>query len=183
SKWKTNAQQRAAFDDWRRWSVKFLKQWTDGWSVPAPSVMVRSKETNAPPESYFTVEPDRTILFAGKTAESTEIRLPLFPGWLSALRLDLIPREEHGGSTLFGSNETTTITLSASLKSSSNEKAKRMSFFHADADHKEERYTNGFAIVGVKDAWPTSKEHQKAPETAVWLLDKPIQVDKGDTLV
>src|SRR2546425_1082641 len=64
AKWKTNAQQRAAFDDWRRWSVKFLKQWTNGWTVPAPSVTVRSKETNAVPESWFTAEAAGTIPFA-----------------------------------------------------------------------------------------------------------------------
>jgi len=182
AKGKTRAQQRAAFGDWRRWSVQFLKQWTNGWAVPAPTVTVRSQETNAAPESFFTAEPDGSILFAGKTAERTEVRLPLFPGWLAALRLELIPREEHGGRILFGSNETTTITLSASLKSASNEKAMRLSFFHAEADSKEERYTNGFAIVGVKDAWRTSKEHQKSPQTAVWLLDKPIPVNPGDTL-
>src|SRR2546427_3685036 len=183
AKRKTNAQQRAAFNDWRRWSVKFLKQWTNGCAVPAPAVTVRGKENNAAPQGLFTMGPDGAILFSGQAAETTEIRLPLFPVWLAALRLELIPREEHGGSTLFGSNETTTITLSASLKSSSNEKAKRLSFFHAEADYKEERYTNGFAIVSVKDAWRTSKEHQKSPQTAVWLLDKPIQVNPGDTLV
>ena len=183
AQWKTNAQQRAAFDGWRRWSAQFLKQWSDGWAVPTPSVTVRSKETNAAPESYFTVEPDGTILFAGKTAESTEIRLPLFSGWLAALRLELIPRKEHGGSILFGSSETTAISLSASLKTEGNETAKRLSFFHAAANYKEDRYTNGFAVVGLKDAWRTSKEHQKSPQTAVWLLDKPIQVEAGDSLV
>jgi hypothetical protein len=180
---KTNAQQRAAFDDWRQWSARFLKQWTNGWSIPAPIVSVRSKETNASPETCFKLEPDGTVLFAGKTVESTEIRLPLFSGCLAALRLELIPREEHGGNILFGSAESTTITLSASLKSTNNETAKRLSFFHAEADYKAERYTNGFAIVGVKDAWRTSKEHRRERQTAVWLLDKPIRVDSGDTLV
>src|SRR5713101_4855357 len=47
--WKTNAQQRAAFDEWRRWSIKFLRQWTNGWAVPAPAVTLQSKETNAAP--------------------------------------------------------------------------------------------------------------------------------------
>jgi len=182
AKWKTNAQQRAAFDEWRRWSVQFLKRWPNGWTVPAPSVTVRTKDTNGAPESYFTVEPDGTILFTGKSAESTEIKLPLFRGWLAALRLELIPREEHDGNILFGSGEATTLSLSASLTSASNEKSKRLAFFHADADYKEERYTNGYAIVGVKDAWRTSKEHEKSPQTAVWLLDKPIQVNPGDTL-
>jgi len=183
AKWKTNPQQRAAFDDWRRWSVQFLRQWTDGWAVPAPSVSVRSKETNGAPESYFTVEPDGAILFAGKTAESTEIRLPLLHGWLAALRLELIPREEHGGRVLFGTGESTTITLSASLKSAGNETPKRLSFFHAEADYKEERYTNGYAIGGVKAAWITSRDHQKSTHTAVWLLDRPILVNPADTLV
>src|SRR5439155_19991881 len=37
--------------------------------------------------------------------------------------------------------------------------------------------------VGVKDAWRTSQEHQKSTQTAVWLLDKPIEAGPGDTLV
>src|SRR5947207_2291284 len=183
AKWKTDAPRRAAFHKWRRWSIKFLKQWTNGWAVPAPAVTLRSKETNAAPESHFTVQPDGTILFAGKSAESTEITLPLFPGWLAAIRFELIPRQEHGGKILFGTNETTTLTLSASLKSTGDQKAKRLTFFHAEADYKEQRFTNGFAVIGVKDGWKTSKEHQKSAQTAVWLLDRPVQVNKGATLV
>ena len=182
AKWKSHAQRRAAFHEWRRWSIKFLKHWTNGWAVPAPAVTLRSKETNAAPESYFTVEPGGTILFAGKTAESTEVKLPLSLGWLAAIRLELIPREEHGWHILRGTNVNTTNTLSASLKSTGNDEAKRLSFFHAEADYKEERFTNGFVVIGVKDGWKTSKEHQKSPETAVWLLDRPVQVNEGDTL-
>jgi hypothetical protein len=179
--WKTNAQQQDAFDEWRRWSLEYLRERTNGWAVPTPTVTFRSKETNATPESYFTIAPGGIILFAGKTAESTEIKLTLSPGWLAVIRLELIPRDEHGGRILFGSNDTTTIALSASLKSGP-EKSKRLSFFHAAADYKEESYTNGVAIVGVRDAWRTSKEHLKSPQTAVWLLDKPIRVSEGDTL-
>ncbi len=44
-------------------------------------------------------------------------------------------------------------------------------------------WSNGFAIIGVKDAWSTSKQHQQSPQTAVWLLDNPVQAKEGDTLV
>src|SRR5437660_2066611 len=182
-KLKTDARQRTAFDQWRQRSAEFLKQWPSGWATPLPTVTLPDNDTNAPLKTTFTVESDGSIFFDGLPVDNTRVELELPRGWLSAIQVELIPDDRHGGGILRGTNDSTTITLSASLKSPGDEAAKHLSFYHAEADHKEERYSNGFAIIGVKDAWSTSKEDQKSPQTAVWLLDKPVQAKEGDTLM
>src|SRR5207248_869791 len=74
-----------------------------------------------------------------------------------------------------------TIQLSASIEHDGCETA--LPFHFADADYKDERYSNGWAILGVTDMWRTSSQHPKEPQTAVYVLEKPIQVASGDKLV
>jgi len=72
------------------------------------------------------------------------------------------------------------IVLSASLKSKGDGKETKLAFYHAEADHKEERYSSTHSIIGVTDRWQISPDHDL--QTAVWLLKKPLKVQDGDTL-
>src|SRR5438477_501418 len=103
-------------------------------------------------------------------------------GGLAAIRIELLPHDAHGGSILRGDDETTTFSFSTALRRAAEEKGTTVSFYKAEADLKEERYADGFALVGVRDGWKTSKEHCKSPHTGVWLLDRPVEVNAGDTL-
>lgn len=141
-----------------------------------------AKDTNATAKTSFNVLDDRSILFLGKPVEKTQIHLPLTAGWVSAIRLELLPHEAHHGTILRGDKDSTTISIAATLKGQGKSKETKISFYHAEADHKEERYANGFAIVGVKDAWKTSVQHRTSRQTAVWLLDRPMRANPGDTL-
>jgi hypothetical protein len=60
-------------------------------------------------------------------------------------------------------------------------KDKKLAFYFGDADHKEERYSMSLPILGVTDLWQISTEADL--QTAVWLLDRPLQVHDGDSLV
>jgi hypothetical protein len=172
----------AAFEEWIRESRAFLKKWGDGWASPEPSVELMGKGNQPAPESGSAVQPDRSILLSGKPAERTRVHLPLSPGWLSAIRVELLPHEANDGRILRGA-DTTVLSLSASLKSRDAEKEVKIRFYQADADHKDERYSNGYAIIGVADAWKTSREHVRERHTAVWLPDPPIRVSDGDELI
>ena len=171
---------RSAFQEWTQFSRSFLKQNPDGWETPEPDVKLVSKDTNAIAETTFAVQSNRSALILGKTTENTLIRLPQTAGWVAAIRLELIPHEAHDGR-IVREGENTTVTFSASLRAGE-EKEKRLSFYHADADRKEDQYSNGYAIIGVKGAWTTSREHRTSPQTAVYLLEKPVRVRDGDTL-
>ena len=177
---KSDRKQRKAFEDWWGWSKGFLKQNPTGWVVLKPAG--EGSSTNA--EKDFTAGADGSILFAEKSKDDTEIKLPLPAGWVSAIRLELIPRAEHGGNVLIGKvkNDSTMVKLTAAAKSKGSKQQRTISFYDAEADHKEVRYVNGYTAIGVKDGWKTSVQFEKSPQTAVYLLDEPIKATNGDVL-
>src|SRR5205809_742444 len=73
------------------------------------------------------------------------------------------------------------VALTARLKSSDSDKETKLTFYDAEADHKKEQYASGRPILGVKDQWQLSPDHEK--QSAVWLLDKPFQAKQGDELI
>ena len=180
-KLKADPRRKKAFDEWRHESAAFLKQWPDGWAVPAPTVT--EHDTDSEKESMATVMPDKSILFTGKPGEGTDVRLPLSPGWVAAVRLELLPRMEHEGTILLGKGMSTTISLSIRLNPAGTRTNKVLAIYHAEADHKEEQFFGGQAVIGVKDEWKTSREYIKSPQTAVWLFDEPVKALAGDSFV
>ncbi len=172
--------QRNMFEDWCVSGKAFLKQNPGGWLVLKP----KPEKASANKEKDFTAEADGSILFNAKSKDDTEILLPLAAGWVSAIRLELIPRPEHDGTVLMGKvkNDSTMVKLSATLKTMGSASSKTISFYHAEADRKEERYVNGAEVIGVKDGWKTSMQFEKSPQTAFYLLDEPIKAVAGDVL-
>ncbi len=140
-------------------------------------------KTNVTITTNFIAQIDGSMLFDSKSKDSSPMSVKLQGGWLTALRLELLPHEKHNGTIFRGNNKSATIQLSASLKRAGEKKETKLAFYHADADRKEPRYANGFEIIGIKDVWKVSREHAKEKQTGVWLLDPPMQVKDGDTLV
>ena len=50
-----------------------------------------------------------------------------------------------------------------------------------NADQKQERFSNGAPIIGVKDMWKPADQDNKL-QTAVWVLQKPLRLGTNDTL-
>ncbi|HMJ89977.1 MAG TPA: DUF1553 domain-containing protein, partial [Candidatus Acidoferrum sp.] len=100
-----------------------------------------------------------------------------------ALRLELLPHEKHDGSIFRGKRTTANLQVSASLRRAGETNVTKLAFYHADANHKETRYANGYEVIGITDGWKTSSAHTKQKNTGVWLLDPPIKASEGDTLV
>ncbi len=177
---KSDRKQQKAYGEWRSWSKGFLKKNPSGWLTLRPT----GEEASTNAEKNFTVNADGSALFSEKSKENAEIKLPLTAGWISAIRLELLPRAEHGGTILIGKakDDTTMVKLTAKLKSKVKGKDKTISFYYAEADHKEDRYVGGAVAIGVKDGWKTAVKFEKSPQTAVYLLDEPIRATNGEAL-
>ncbi len=131
------------------------------------------------------VQEDGSLLLTGPTKRGDErrFRLDSPPGWLAALRLEVLPHEAHKDSILRNGAESTLIQLSATWRTARMGQETRLTFADADADLKDERYANGSAILGVKTGWMTSSHNRGTRQTSVWLLDRPIQLAEGDQLI
>src|SRR5207244_1688283 len=156
---------------WRKLSLAFLKQSRDGWATPKPEATVRTKDTNAVAQTNFTVQVDGTVTLTDQPRESLQLTLPVSNVWVAALRLELGVQEgavpKPGGSK---KSNRGAVALTARLKSKDSDKEPKLTFADAEADHKKERYASGRPILGVKDQWQLSPDHEK--QSAVWLLDK-----------
>ena len=177
---RASAGRREALEAWRASSVAFLAENPEGWAVLRPGKGVSAKEP-AEKRAGFSTEADGSFIFDGKPKDRVELDLEAPAGWIAAIRLELLPHEKHGGSVIRGGGADTTVKLSAALEDGAG-KEKPLPVFHADADRKEERYSNGHAILGVADAWKTSSEARTSPHTAVWILEKPLRLE-GDAVI
>jgi hypothetical protein len=180
---ETNPKDAAAFDAWRKESVEFLKANASGWQTPTP-ILLKSMRTNA---EELAVQPDQSILATGALAKKTEVELPLLAGWISAIKLELIPTEIHKNSIFQknGKEEKERIVLSAKLiLPGAGKKSKELALpiYFADADRKKEIFNNGQPIIGVKSGWAADATRSNLTQTSVWLLDHPMRVSPGSKL-
>ena len=174
---KQNKNEKSAFDQWRRDAEHFLKQHPAGWSIPVAAIP--SKGTNTPPTNSV-VRADQSILFSGKASESATVELRPDPGWIAALRCELIPTAENDGNVFRGKLRNTTLQLTAVLKSKG--KDSKVGFSHADSATKEPRYVNGAEVIGVKDGWKLTGSSNVAP-SAIYVFDRPLKLSEGDSIV
>ena len=158
---------KAEFDAWRQSVRDFLQDHGDGWIDATATESRRARPTD-----------DGAALLTGK---SGPVEFSLRPGTVAAIRLELLPADENGGSILRDDATAATIQFTATLQSKG--KNKRLPIFYSDADQKDERYSNGSAILGVDAGWRVAAEHLNDPQTAVYLLESPAKVNEGDRLV
>jgi hypothetical protein len=180
AKLKADGQKRAAFESWRKSSRAFLSQWPTGWATPRPDLIQESKETETAACTNITVNSDGTISFHPQPAENIRIALPLSNMWIAAVRVEVVPQESEEKMSKGKQRRRSPVVLSARFKAAGASKEVKLAFAHAEADHKRERYANGFAIIGVKERWELTSEDER--QTAVWLLDQPFPAREGDIL-
>ena len=145
-----------AFDRWRGEAESFLKENPSGW------IALTGTPTTKP----------------AKPGDRLELSLPA--GSIAAIRLEVQPdtRAKPAAKKMKAAD---TITLSASIKSGKG--TRKLAVFFADADRKQERYSNGYAILGVQGGWRVDEVDAGGPQTAVYLLAAPAMAVEGDTLV
>src|SRR5439155_4173918 len=148
------------FAAWRKSSLGFLKQWPDGWLTPKPEASLSAKETNTTTETGFTIQADGTVTFIGQSKENLKLALPLTNIWVSAIRLEIVPQEDTGEKTNGRKkSKGVSLALTASLKSKDADQETKLTFYDAEADHKEDRYDAVPPILGVKVCWEISAAH------------------------
>jgi hypothetical protein len=176
SRLAVDAKQTAAFEQWAKTSLAFLKEAPDGWVNPPATTATKAE---------VVPQPDGSLLLTGKVKRGDTQKFPLkpAPGWVAALRLEVLPHAKHQGKVVRGGPDSTLIQLSASVKAAKAGRETRLAFAHADADFKEPRYVNGSALLGVKEGWRTSAQHKQARQTSVWVLDRPVLLAAGDELI
>jgi hypothetical protein len=163
-----------AFEKWLASCHEFLAHAPSGWHVPPA----------APANPKIAIEKDGSLLFPSdlKRGGSESIELRPGSGWIASVRLELLPHKNHK-ETISRDGATPFVQLSAALKSDKSKNPTSLAFFFADANFKEERYANGFPLLGVTHGWKTSAKHLKEVQTSVWLLEKPIQLAADDRLI
>ena len=178
---KLSQKQQQDFDQWCQDGRAFLKTWPTGWAMPVPEVTLKLKDTNSAPATNFAVLEDSTICFSNKVHESVKIALPASNMWVAAIRLEIAPQEvqEQKRTASMKKRNGTAFALTAMVKSKDGQ-TRKLPFYFADADHKEDRYANGFAIIGVTSLWQISTQADK--QTAIWLLQKPFKAQEGDII-
>ena len=154
---------------------------TEGQPAAANITTQATVKTNSTLATNFITQADGALLF-GTKADGHPIPLRLEAGSVAALRLELIPHAKHSNTIFRGKTTSATLQLSATLRRAGEKKETKLAFYHADADHKEPRYANGFEIIGIKDGWKVGRDHGKERLAGVWLLDPPVTVSEGDTL-
>jgi hypothetical protein len=181
AKLKSSAQFKARYHDWAEAGQAFLAGHPSGWLAPEPTIKSASKKPQSAPNTNFVINADNSISFAGANGD-TQITVPLPAIWIAALRIELIPDKNNGGSVVRGKDRATSISFSAHLKAVGSSPETTLDFAQAEADHKAERYFNGDALIGVKDEWKTSEKDYKQKQAAIWVLKQPFQAKAGDSL-
>jgi hypothetical protein len=138
------------------------------------------KDTNAVAQTNFTVQADANVILNDLARESLKLVLPLTNMWVSAIRIEITPQAGVVEKTGRKKRNRASVALKASLQSHGADNETKLTFYDAEANYKEERYAGGRALIGVKDAWQISAEHDK--QFAVWLLEKPFRAHARDEL-
>lgn len=181
AKLEADASLKQPFEQWRQSSLAFLSQNPSGWQTPVPEVAIETEKPDRAVQTNFTVQADRTVLLAEGKRKKVRFLLPVSNWPIAAMRLEITPLETPSEKAGDPPQRTeASITLSATLKSSDGNNQSKLSFNHADADHKKEIYSNGFPILGVARRWLISINDTR--QKAVWLLDSPVETKAGDVL-
>jgi len=171
-----------AMSEWRGSARSFLKNNPDGWMTPPVTEVTVRVETNWVAATNFVVQPDRSVVFSGADAVDNRFEIALAPGWLAAVRLELLAGEGSGTRLLRGNRDSITAEVSASLITTNAER-QAVPFSFADANFQERRYANGFEIPGVQGGWKTSRYRLRDTHSSIWLLERPRRVNEGEKLV
>jgi hypothetical protein len=188
---------------WRQECVDFLAQSPSGWALPptsveaAPALARKAKAARkaapaaplpspagSPIAETVIAQDDGSFLLSGPAVKAGQHRFRMrpAPGWLAAIRLEVLPHSAHGGKIAEGA-ASTLVQLSATLALAKSGKETPLAIALADADHKEPRYASTAPLIGVRAGWKTSSKHADTPQTSVWWLERPVRLAEGDQVV
>lgn len=139
-------------------------------------------ETAAEPE-VAQVQPDGSVLISGPIKSTPTLALKLPAGWLSTIKLELLPQEKHKNSILRNNAGNVSLKPAFFIHKQGEEKETAIAFRFADADRKEPIYRNTYDLLGIKEVWRTVAKEKNRPHVSLWWLDQPTKVNDGDQLI
>lgn len=173
---------RDAFQHWQTEIRRTLKSAPDGWLVdPQPKASLSNASKS---KATLKVEAEGKIYCDGKSpkTERTEVRIELNTGWLSAIRLELLPHAGHNNSSLRLANGMAEIKLRADIKHE-NADLEKLTFHRSIATVKSPHYQNGHELPDIAPAWELPAASGTNRQFAVYLINPPRLVKAGDSLV
>ena len=173
---------REAFQHWQNDIRRTLKSAPDGWLVdPQPEASLSNSNKS---KATLIIEADGRIYCDGKSpkTEKTEVRIELNTGWLSAIRLELLPHAGHNNSSLRLTNGMAEIKLRADIKHASAD-SEKLTFHRSIATVKSPQYQNGYELPDIAPAWRLPAASATNRQFAVYLINPPRVVKAGDSLV
>jgi len=177
---------------WLEQTKAFLAKSPSGWVEPAGTFELRKPAADPkaapkvaaktpPAGTVKPTEPARESFAAGqavtlrrRVAKGDNVVVELTPGpmRLAALRLSL-PEARPG--------ERASFAVAFSIRPAKG-KERKLNLGFADATAKDVRYSGGSDILGIGNTWSLTIPEGPAPH-ATWLLDSPVELAAGDTLV
>lgn len=168
----------ATYFGWVAPAARFLRDHQTGWAPLTPAAD-EPRSRSLPDRSLLVLDPPSSEPRPkAKTPELPLHFLSTAPGWVSRIKVELIPDESHGGQVARAGAEVANVSLAATIEG----EKKPLTFYLADADLKSPRYFNGDEVPGVLAGWRTSKDHAAETQAAVWCLDAPVFLGEGRTL-
>ena len=178
-----------AFSQWSSQGSAYLAKYSDGWNVLSPVGL--DKPDAADKKPIATLAADHAVLLGPSPAAAMNAKRPvasdrvvfaLNEGNIASIRLELLPHESHRDSVSRGGGSSATVQVTFAIRSESGTE-ERVPVYFADADLKDDRFANGYPIIGIKDAWKTSAANSHARHTGIYVLEKPLAVSQTDQLI
>jgi hypothetical protein len=160
-----------ALTAWKRDLLAFLPKHPSGWETSAPFLAQDQKAT---------IKSDGQVVFAANGPAASIIDLRLAPGWLAAVKVELLPDGGHKNRIVRAGDSTIVHPALAVVHKAGKEQA--LAVRHAQANHYDPQYANGFEVIGVQAGWHTDPKAANQPHTAIFFLETPIRLEAGDVV-
>ncbi|NQW99519.1 DUF1553 domain-containing protein, partial [bacterium] len=168
---------------WTRDSAAFLGKFPTGWQA-APLSARLHRGGKPVPEGEIEVRDSHTVQFRKPTAKDETLKVTLDSAGgrlISSIRLEAGAEwKVVSDIQLYGA--ATGIKLAVGVRSADG-KERPLKIHFADAEAKLPRYANSNEVIGVGDGWRLPHEIPPSGLSAVWLLDAPVQLAEGESLV
>src|ERR1041385_7220602 len=166
-----------------QWESQWREKLTEGWTVLKPETVTSTNGTE------FTIAEDNTVLARGTNPPKDvyEVKLPITPGALAALRLEALPHEslpQKGSGRADDGNFRLSEFEAEVIYPGTNSKPSKIKFTQALADSARAGNEAALAIDGKADTgWQADTNGVTDIHAALFLPADPIGVKSNATLV
>lgn len=169
---------RTRFAEWRSEAIEFLSHSSDGFEIPNPRVVS--------PDGA-RLRDDRAVVVPRDATGKLSLALEPIARRIAAIEIELIPGPDHDGSILRGGVADALLRVSASVllaaDSGAEAKERAVRFRAGDGERAKPRYANGHAIRGIVEGWWVEAGPSGLGARARYLLDRPLELQSGESLV